>query len=403
MRNRFLPTAVGLYLNYLVHGMGVLLITLNMPALMLQWQTNVAGVSVVIASLGCGRLLVLFLSGVLSDRFGRRPFILLGMLCYLGFFFGIVSAQSIYTAFACGFLAGVANSFLDAGTYPALMEVFPAAPGTAIILIKAFVSAGQFMLPFLISALAMSQSWFGWSFMAAAAILLLNALWLLNRPFPPQRLPARAAIARAERAAAPGQLPDTICFALYGYISMATFYLVSQWLAQYGQFVAGMAYDAALHLLSLFTLGSLCGVAITAALVKRAFAASSLLMVYTGISLLAVLSVCLFPSPMLVRGFALVMGFSAAGGVVQLGLTLMAMRFPDAKGKATGIFYSAGSLATFTIPLIAARLSQRSIASIMWFDVVLAGAGFLLALTIGWRQRRSQRVTAAGLTPADGA
>ena len=31
-----------------------------------------------------------------------------------------------------------------------------------------------------------------------------------------------------------------VIFTLYGYIGMATFYLVSQWLAQYGQFVVGL-------------------------------------------------------------------------------------------------------------------------------------------------------------------
>ncbi|CNH98137.1 Inner membrane transport protein ydiM [Yersinia frederiksenii] len=75
---------------------------------------------------------------------------------------------------------------------------------------------------------------------------------------------------------------------------------------------------------------------------------------------------------------------------MQLGLTLMAMRFPQAKGKATAIFYSAGSLATFTIPLITAKLSQTSIASIMWFDVGLAAAGFLTALFIGYRSRKER-------------
>ncbi len=65
----------------------------------------------------------------------------------------------------------------------------------------------------------------------------------------------------------------------------------------------------------------------------------------------------------------------------------MAARFPDAKGKATGIYYSAGSIATFTIPLITARLSQTSIAHIMWFDTGIAAVGFLLALFIGYRSR----------------
>lgn len=83
---------------------------------------------------------------------------------------------------------------------------------------------------------------------------------------------------------------------------------------------------------------------------------------------------------------------------MQLGLTLMAVRFTHAKGKATAIYYSPGSIATFTIPLITARLSQTSIASIMWFDTGIAAVGFLLALFIGYRNRK----TCDNLLPEDG-
>lgn len=69
----------------------------------------------------------------------------------------------------------------------------------------------------------------------------------------------------------------------------------------------------------------------------------------------------------------------------------MAERLPYAKGKATGIYYSAGSIATFTIPLITAHLSQRSIADIMWFDTAIAAIGFILALFIGLRSRKETR------------
>ena len=110
-------------------------------------------------------------------------------------------------------------------------------------------------------------------------------------------------------------------------------------------------------------------------------------MLYTFVSFVALLTVCLHPTMYVVIVFAFVIGFSSAGGVVQIGLTLMAARFPHAKGKATGIYYSAGSIATFTIPLVTAHLSQRSIADIMWFDTGIAAVGFLLALFIGYRSR----------------
>lgn len=89
MKNKYVPTAAGLYLNYMLHGMGVLLITLNMAHLQQQWSTDAAGVSIVISSLGIGKLATL-LTGFLSDRFGRKPFIYLGILSYLLFLVGIL-------------------------------------------------------------------------------------------------------------------------------------------------------------------------------------------------------------------------------------------------------------------------------------------------------------------------
>ncbi|ECU5963158.1 MFS transporter, partial [Salmonella enterica subsp. enterica serovar Anatum] len=103
--------------------------------------------------------------------------------------------------------------------------------------------------------------------------------------------------------------------------------------------------------------GSLLCVFITAPLVRKTIRSTTLLMFYTFISFIALLTVCLHPQTYIVMIFAFVIGFSSAGGVVQIGLTLMASRFPQEKGKATGIYYSAGSIATFTIPLITARIS----------------------------------------------
>lgn len=396
MKNLYIPVAFGLYVNYLVHGMGVILMSLNMSSLELQWQTNAAGVSVVISSLGIGRLSVLLFAGILSDRFGRKPFIILGMICYLAFFFGIVNTHSIILAYAFGFLAGIANSFLDAGTYPSLMEAFPRSAGTANILIKAFISAGQFLLPVIISLLVWANLWFGWSFMAAAGLMIINGLILFRYPFPPhtstkaqvkQSAPTKTITAGKHQCS----LLDLGSYTLYGYISMTTFYLVSQWLAQYGQFVAGMPYLQSIRLLSIYTCGSLLCVFISAPLVRKAIQPTTLLMLYTFISFTALLLVCLNPTVWMVVIFSFVIGFSSAGGVVQIGLTLMAARFPYAKGKATGIYYSAGSIATFTIPLITARLSEHSIADIMWFDTVIAAVGFLLALFIGLRSRMQAR------------
>lgn len=387
MKNKYVPTAAGLYLNYMIHGMGVLLITLNMAKLQTQWGTDAAGVSIVISSLGIGKLATI-VTGFLSDRFGRKPFVYLGIASYLVFFIGILLTRNIYLAYCCGIMAGLANSFLDSGTYPALMESFPDSASRANVLIKAFISAGQFLLPFIISLLIWANLWFGWSFIIAAALFVISGIYLLKMPFPDQQAKKGTAEKRQIIAAPQSNANklDMIVFTLYGYISMATFYLVSQWLAQYGQFVAGIPYESAIKLLSIYTIGSLTCVFVTAALVKGVVSSAVAMMIYTCLSMISLLIVCLFPTPMIVTGFAFVFGFSAAGGVMQIGATIMAMSFPNGKGKATGIFYTAGSMASFTIPLITAKLSRISIASIMWFDFFIAIIGFVIALYIGYRQ-----------------
>lgn len=402
MKNKYVPTAAGLYLNYLIHGMGVLLITLNMGQLQQQWSTDAAGVSIVISSLGIGKLATI-VTGFLSDRFGRKPFIYLGILSYVLFLVGILLTSNIYVAYGFGIMAGLANSFLDSGTYPALMESFPNSASRANVLIKAFVSAGQFLLPFIISFLLWQELWFGWSFLIAAGLYVISAIYLLKMPFPDHKAKKETAEKTAATPAPQSNARplDMVVFTLYGYIGMATFYLVSQWLAQYGEFVAGIPHASALKLLSIYTVGSLTCVFVTAALVKEVLSSAIAMIIYTALSMASLLIVCLFPTPMIVTGFAFVIGFSAAGGVLQIGATIMAMSLPNGKGKATGIFYTAGSLASFTIPLITAKLSTISFASIMWFDFLIAVIGFVIALYIGYRQfqvRAAQKTVRAPAT-----
>ena len=379
------PLCLSLYLNYFVHGIGVLILAQNMDSLAARWG-SLADVMSVIGMLGIGRLIVLFVSGKLSDKYGRKPFVLLGMITYIAFFLGILVSPTTAVACVFGILAGIANSFLDAGTYPALIESYPESASTVTVLLKAFISAGQFLLPLFIGVLVMMNAWYGWSFIVAAVILALTFAIMLKMGFPAMNQVGNSD--KNDAAEAPVEAPKSkwylegICFVLYGYISQATFYLISQWLTKYGVAVAQMPDLAARSLMSYYSIGSLACVFFTAFITKKGVRPITLLVVYTLISTLAIGGLYYYPSASLAPILSAVVGFSAAGGVMQLGLVMMTEMFPKGKGTMTGIFYTTGSIASFTIPVVTGYMADSGINSIMGLDAAIALAGFIVACII---------------------
>ncbi|MFC0277662.1 MFS transporter [Enterococcus devriesei] len=388
MKNKYLPTAIGLYINYIIHGMGVIIISQNQKALMGQWNTDLMGVAKVISMLGIGRLIAIMISGRLSDKFGRKPFIYLGIVTYSLYFFGILYSQSVNMAMVFAVIAGISNSFLDSGTYPALMESFPKKAGTANVLIKAFVQIGQFALPIMLKVINTSNMWFGWSFVIPVIVFILNGLFLLRRPFPDQdaKENQQPEIQAVKFKRQPKIAIEGVCFIIYGFISQATFYLISQFIGVYGEQVANMSADNANLLISYYSTGSLICVAVTAALATRV-RPIYLVTLYTFISFVTITIMWLFPSPTVMMIGAGLVGFFAAGGVMQLGLTVMGEMFPAGKGTITGIFYTFGSIASFLIPIAAAAIAKTNVRGIMFFDTIIAGIGFVLAVIIFIRYR----------------
>ena len=83
----------------------------------------------------------------------------------------------------------MANSFLDTSITPSCMEIFKEKGAIANIFTKLSISIAQFLLPFAIRTVAARNLPFHTIFLAAAAIIVVDALFLAVLPFPP--LPRR--------------------------------------------------------------------------------------------------------------------------------------------------------------------------------------------------------------------
>ena len=387
-KNKYMPTALSMYINYFIHGMGAIILAQNIDFLMEQLNTNKAGVSYVISALGLGRLIVLFVSGVLSDKYGRKPFILLGMGTYVLFMGGILISTNVTMAFFFALLAGMANSFMDSGTYPALTECFPKASGSANVAIKAFISAGQFIVPWIISFLIANNLYYGWSFIFCISVFVINGLFILKLPFPDFKAEPKKENFVEEKVEAKVKANfwiEGICLILIGFTATATFQVIANWLPSFAREVAGVEQTVSLKLISIYSTGSIVSVFVTSILVAKWIKQVRFTFVYPLISLIMLTILWFFPSTTTCIISAFVIGFSAAGGVLQLALTSMSELFPTSKGKITGIVFTSSSLASTIVPSITGILADISLSHVILLDMGITTLGVVLALIVNIR------------------
>lgn len=374
--------SVSLYLNYLIHGMGMIILAQNMNSLGAAWHQPIKIVSFVISGIGIGRLISYLITGFLSDKISRKFFVEVGMFCYAAFALGMPLTKNIGLAYAFAILAGVANSSLDAGTYTTFVEM-NGGNGAYTILIKAFVSVGEFILPILVTILANQGMWFGWSFMAMVALLIINFCLILPLKFPVANQ-ANGDAVHEQDAKINGTAKKIMTGALivYGYSSMALMIWFTQWITMFAQQTLHMSNGAAHFLLSLYSIGSITGVLVLFALLGHNVKESHLLLVVNMIALVSLLVIMQSEQSLLMQIASFTFGLSAASGIMQTGLTIFMKLYPTHRGMITGVFYFFGSIASFTVPIITGMLSDINMAAVMASDLVMAGIGILVAAIV---------------------
>ncbi len=398
MRNWIAALAV--YLNYfLIVGVSVLVLSLNMDGLMKNMGTDSAGFGLVVSGIGIGKFAVMFISGALSDKFGRKPFLILGTVCYIISLLGIMNSTSVAMAMVFAVISGMANSFMDTGSYPALIELFPTAGGSASLLVKAFVSVGQMILPVMIAfGMGTALEW-RFSFVVLSVLLALNIILLVFAKFPPMiKEEKEATVEETERSVnveKPKMFPEGLCLILIGFTSTALFTIVQVWLAKAAQ-EQGFTDNAANLLLTNVATGSLVSVVVTTILVKKWIKAPLILFLYPCLSGLSLLAVFMMPSVAVFNVASFAIGFTTSG-VLQLAIATMSELFPTGKGKIVGMINSLNSISIWVCPAITGFVARSSVMNVILIDAFIAAVGAFLGLVVLIRYRRitkTDKVTA---------
>lgn len=396
-KNPYFPTVMSLYTNYILQGMAAIILAQNMVPLMKQFGTTAAGMSLVISSIGLGRILILYFAGRMSDKFGRKRIVLMGMGSYFIFFGGILISNSIWMASFFTLFAGFANALLDTGTYPALMEAYPASSGFMSVLNKAFISAGQFILPIMVGLLLTNQLYYGISFILCLGVISANLLFMSQQKFPALRTVAKEKQQTPviHLNGKPKFWLEGTALILFGFTSVSTFNIIVLWLPQYAEEIAGMVKSNSLMLISLYSVGSLVSVFLTAFIVKKWVQPILVILSCTLASFLVLVFVLIFPTEVGASIAAFGIGLFSSGGIWQLALTLLLQLFPRNKGQMTSYYTLMTSFSVMLIPLITGNLSEVNIKLVMIFNAGVTLVGFLLAILVYVRYQRLHRIEEA--------
>ena len=380
---KFIPTSIALYFTYFIHGIGASILGLYKPQFAEHWGAeklsdgtfDVSAVVLVIAALGLGRLISLPFSGPISDKFGRRLSGIIGVICY-------AMSPSMKIAYAFAIVGGIANSFLDTCVSPTCMEIYVNSPSVANLFTKFSMCISQFLLPFAIGAVAAANMSYRTIFIVAGIAIAIDGVLILFMPFPERG--AKTAEKKKEKKKL--QLSSgAIAAILIGFTSSSTFMLWLNCNKELGVSY-GMSATAAGGIQSFYSLGTFAAILLTSVLIKKGLKETSVLVIYPAISVVTLLLVYFIQVPVMCYIAGFLLGYAAAGGVLQLAVSTTATFFPENKGTATSAVMIASSVANYTILSLAGYITKTAgVAAPRMILLLNAGVtviGIILALIV---------------------
>ncbi len=387
---KYYPTAFALYITYFVLGIAASIMGQYKQDFAAMWGSetlpdgtyNVSGVVAVIAAIGLGRLIAFPIAGPLSDRLGRRLSALIGCVLFAIFLLAVTFTNSMTICYILAIISGMANSFLDTSITPSCMEIFKEKGTIANMFTKLSISIAQFLLPFAISFVAVNNLPFNTIFIATAIIIIVDGIFIAFLPFPPMEHAAKkeGEIIKKEKMKF---TPSAIILVCLGFTTSTTFMI---WLNCNQELGVLYGLSDPSKIQSVYSVGIVCALFVNAALLSKGLKPIKILLFYPCIAFLTLAATYFIQTPYmcLVAGFLL--GFFAAGGVLQIVTAVANEMFPKNKGVITSIVMIASSVANYAVLNVVSLLTKMGGTEgpriVVLFNMAITLIGIILAFVL---------------------
>ena len=286
----------------------------------------------------------------------------------------------MYIGYVLAVISGMANSFLDTSITPSCMEIFKEKGTIANIFTKLSISIAQFLLPFAISFVAVRELPFNTIFLATAVLIIVDGIFLAFLPFPPFE---RVVKVKGEKKARMHFTPSAIILVCLGFTTSTTFMLWMNCNQELGR-LYGLADPSKIQ--SFYSVGIVLALFASAALLKRNVRPALILVVYPCVSLVTLVAIYLIRAPFMCLAGGFLLGFFAAGGVLQLVTAVANEMFPKNRGVITSIVMIASNYIGVSIAGVLTRVGgTEGPRLVLVFNMAVTLVGIVLALYLNTR------------------
>ena len=174
---------------------------------------------------------------------------------------------------------------------------------------------------------------------------------------------------------------ESVALILIGFTSTATFQLWLNCAQTFGKEIAGIPSETVSIMQTYYSAGTMVALIVTSFLITK-FKQVRFLVIYPAISVIMLALVYIIKSPAICYVGAFVIGYAAAGGVLQMATATVNDLFPKIKGTITSLVMIASSLCNYTILSAAAKMTATNV---IVMNIVITVIGVLLAVFVNVR------------------
>lgn len=383
----YLPLIACLLINYVFQGMDQIIISQNMSTFEVFWGVEASKVALVISALGVGRIISINYAGYFSDKYGRKKGIYIGLVCYLIFYTGLLVFPNYIAAFILTMIAGIGNAFLDTSTYPAISDAYKENSSSFNVFVKAGISGGQFILPLMTQFVLLRELYFGWPFIIITIFIIFNFIVVSRMEFPPMYKDDKEENKKIPKLKSKIGI-EGVSLLVFSFISASLFNIFIIWIPTFAQQTINLGKSKSLTFVTIYSICSIVSVFTTSFMVKKGLNVPRYIVFCCIVTALAQINMILNTSLVSITIVSIVVGFFAAGGIWQLGVSLLLEFFPANKGKFTGMYSLSTSISLMVTPYLTGLIAEKSIKTVFTYNMILGLIGAVLLVIVTYRYNK---------------